>query len=144
MDSTLADPHEIHKSQPSVRKLGTPKYSHNLIFFPLSMGMGIYMLTCSVKALSDMGIPGFPSLLEAVLSSLPHAFIVFALLNSYPLLWKRPSYGQVLFWITSVTSAAIATLCLQGLCISDLLLYEFTCMASMYYYFIANLPKIII
>jgi hypothetical protein len=146
MEDTLAYSPSIHKPSTvddKTRAATAAKQLPNLVFLPLCIGIGLYALTSSGQILSGSAITPDYFLPRWILYGLSHGLVVFALLNSYQLVWKNPSYGQVLFWITAITAAAIATACGRGLHIADILFYELAYTISTYHYFIKNLALIL-
>jgi hypothetical protein len=89
-------------------------------------------------------------IVKCLLQSLPNGLWLFAVLNLYRLLFKKHSFYQNLFWITSITLLAITTEYLQAFHllrgtfdILDLFFYECASVVATYLAFEAHLENLL-
>jgi hypothetical protein len=75
---------------------------------------------------------------------------LYALLYAYQRAWARHTFGQALFWLTTITALAFATEFLQAFQLingsfdwMDLLCYQIAYMAAAYHYLANNMATIL-
>ena len=122
-----------------------------LIFLPITIGTGIYALARPEGTVLNVVFRHrYIHLPNWISCNLPDGLWLFALLNTYQVIWDKSSFFPKLFWSTGTTALAIATEYLQAFHfirgtfdLMDILSYEVAFLASTCIFLTTNLKSII-